>query len=379
MISIGVYIPVLELGEKWSTEALGMAATAMLLATSLSGIISGVFSDHFNPRYAIIGGALLASMGAWLAGSAPEIGTFIAAAAMIGTGTGLATMVPSILIISHIFGPHRGLGLGAYFATLAMSAGILPTIVSTLIENTGWRSTLHITSATIAVSSMLMVLARIPKLSDRTLPDCKSDISPATGDRVSSAVCTLSFWAIALAMTLSLISVQGVLFSAVAYFVDSGMSSLKAVNVYGAANLIGMPALFAIGALVDRVGARRVLPIGLVVQGIGTFALLIAITGGFTGWVAIAVFALFWGASSGLPSQVGPMLLEDTFGSLHFGALLGTNTAISGILSAFAPLLTALIRDVGGSYATVFIICSLMALISAPLIWLVRPKISFNF
>ncbi len=374
LVSLSVYIPVLEHNERWAAESLGAAATGLLLGMSLAGIASGIIIDRLSARYVIIGGTLVASLGCWLAGESTTAGMFIVATTMIGAGLGFATNVPSIPIISNLFGPNRGLGLGIYFSMLALSAGVLPPIASALIGHLGWRSAMYVTGATIAFSCMLAVLVRLPTIAEQRTGHSPDEVEIQVGVQVGSAISTVSFWALASAMTLSLISVQGVLFSVVAYFINSGMSNFSAVNIYSVANMAGVPGLFAIGALADRIGARRVLPYGLIVQSVGTLALLFAIFHGPAGWIAVGIFSVFWGVSSGLPSQVGPMLLEDAFGSRHFGALLGINTAITGIMSAFAPVFAAWIREISGSYATIFITFSLMTLAAVPVIWLVRPR-----
>ncbi len=374
LVSLSVYIPVLERNERWASESLGTAATALLLGMSLAGIAGGIIIDRLSARSVIMGGTLIASLGCCLAGGSTTVGIFIVATTMIGAGLGFATNVPSIPIISNLFGPSRGLGLGIYFSMLALSAGVLPPIASALIGLLGWRSAMYVTGATIAFSCMLAVLVRLPKIAEQSTGHFPDKVEVQVGVQVGAAISTVGFWALASAMTLSLISVQGVLFSVVAYFINSGMSNFSAVNIYSIANIAGVPGLFAIGALADRIGARRVLSYGLIVQSVGTLALLFAIFHGPAGWIAVGVFSVFWGVSSGLPSQVGPMLLEDAFGPCHFGVLLGINAAITGILSAFAPVIAAWIREISGSYATIFITFSLTTFAAVPVIWLVRPR-----
>lgn len=374
IVSLGVYVPVLERGEGWAAEHLGAAATVLLFSISISGIVAGFIIERWRTPHVIFAGVLLVGLGCWLGGATASAGTFISAMAVLGTGLGFATIVPSIPLISRLFGPRRGMALGVYFAMLAFSAGVLPMGVSALIENLGWRMTMHVTAVAILMAGLMLLVINPPAAPGKEVGAGGADISTKTGIPLGPAMTMWGFWALSVGMALALISVQGVLFSVVAYFVASGMTSFKAVNIFGIANMVGMPALFAIGALTDRLGARRVLPVGLLLQGAGTLTLLFAVQQGAVGWMAIGAFILFWGASSGLSPQVGPMLLEDAFGKRHFSALLGINTAVVGILGALGPFLAAWFRETGGSFAAVFIACAMMAFVAAPLVFSVRPR-----
>lgn len=371
LTSIGVYVPALTAQQGWGERQVGAAATALLLGMSAASIVAGVLADRFDPRRVLSGGLATVAAGCAVAGWAVASAVFVLGFALIGVGAGLSTIVVSIAIITALFGEHRGIALGVYFAMMALASACVPPVVGLIIVAAGWRVALFLTAAAIAAClpfCLFMPLARGARHNDPA-----ADVR--TGLTVGAALRTPGFWCLTLAMTASLVSVNAIVFAFVPYLLDGGYAEPSAVSLYGFANFMSVPALFIGGAVADRWGARRVLPFVVLMLGVAALTLLRAGAPDATGHVAIGVFAILWGLSSGVP-QIGSMQLEDVVGPRHFGAVLGINTALSGLVAGFAPLLTGVLREASGGYQLAFLLYGVATLAVAPLVLAAKPRFS---
>ena len=109
-------------------------------------------------------------------------------------------------------------------------------------------------------------------------------------------------------------------------------------------------------------------------QSVGTLALLAVFTPNPWGMAFLVVFVLAWGMTSGIASQLSPMILREIGAPEHYGKLLGMATAVGGTVAAFAPLLTAGLLASGGGYASVFIVYGATCLTAIPLFAMARKS-----
>ncbi len=374
LVSLTVYIPILGKTEGWSEAALGGAASALLVSLSLASMISGALCDRFSARLTILCGGLLAAGGCLAAARTGNAGGFAGAYVAIGAGLGLATLVPSISVISRVFPDRRGLALGLYFSSLALMAAGSPSITGFLATLSGWRMAMMLTGALIALALPLLWFVREPERA--------SNHASAVTDReqaglsMSRALLLPQYWILLGAMTLVLANTQGVLFTIVSFLVQGGMPLHKATAIYGVANFCAAPAMVIAGLAADRWGARKVFASAAVLQCAGTLALLGVGAPAAMGYLAAALFCLCWGMTSGVASQLGTVLLQDAVGPRHFGALLGINTAITGLLSAMSPVVAALLREAGFSQALIFQYLAGACLLAGPLVYLLSSRAS---
>jgi MFS family permease len=373
LTSLGVYMPALESAEGWSQTALGSAGTSLLFSMSVSSILVGIAIERCGERIIISATVLIAAVGCFLAAHAASADYFIGALAVVGFGVG-GTIVPSTVMITRLFGQRRGVALAVFFGTLTLGSAILPPLAGILLTAHGWRTTLNLTGGAIAACIGAIAIMRTPKsaAADGGALEKREHSGSLPGLNVSEALCNTNFWLIAVAITLSQLSLNGVLLAVIAYLVDGGFMLSKAVSIYGLANFIGIPVLFLVGFLADSFGPRKVLPYALFMQALGTVMLIIVFQPASIGWISIVSFILLWGGATGVPAQIAPMLIADTVGPRHFAILLGINTAITGLIGAFAPMETSWLHEISGGYKLAFLVYGVSAALAAPMIFIVR-------
>ncbi len=369
--TLSLYAPVIEQVEHWDTVTLGVAGTLLLVCLSLAGIGVGYTLELVKARLVVGAGALLAATGCSLAASAHSVPLFWTGFALIGAGAAAATTVASIPLITSYFHHKRGLGIGIYFAAMAGAAGGLPLLVSDMIAQWGWRMTLQGTGAVVAASCLLLPFLPQPAAMATEVENADDE----AGLTVRQAFRASDVWALTGAIVLAQLSIQAVLFTVVSYLSGGGYTMAQAVMVYSCANLFSVPAGIITGALADRLGAAKVLPVGLWVQVVGTVAIVGALAGGMAGWLALGLFVVGWGISSSIQIQIGPMLMRDLTGGRHFAAILSYALAAVGLIGAMAPLMSSMVEKWTGGYAVLFLICGVLSTLSALLVRVTRRRV----
>ena len=372
LVSFSLYLPVIAKTEPWSGAMIGGALTLMLLSLNVAAIAAGAVADRTDPRRALAVGVLTLGLGCWIATSWHTIASFYFGAALIGLGMGAATITPSVSILTAAFVRREGLGLGVYFAALALGAALAPLAQSTLISSFGWRRSLQLTGLVIAGTVVLIYL--IPRPQRRRSFDSDTPVDDAQQKSGWAGLRNRGFVYLVAGLALASVSTQGVLYSVIDYLIKFGMQSASAVEVFSANSLLSVPALLGAGILADHWGPGRILRVGLAAQAIGTLSLLAAFTPHPMGMVSLASFVVMLGITSGLSSQLAPLILREVGSPEHYGMLLGVAAAISGTFAAFAPLLTAGLLNSGGGYTSVFSVYSAMCLIAIPLFAMARKS-----
>lgn len=359
--ALGIYAPVIVSTGAWSAVVLGSAGTATLIGLSVTSILAGAAIERMSARIVIGAGLVLAALGCFLSAWAAGAPVFVAGFGLIGAGTGFATTVPGIALISRWFGARRGFGLGLYFAALAVAAAIIPLLVAMALDSWDWKLVMRWTGAAVAASLLLLPLLQAPA------PDKGERVAEASAGELSpgAALRNGNVWRIGAAIILSQLATQSVLFTVVGYLGARGISLTAATAIYATANLLTAPAVIGAGLLADRFGAARVLVPAFWLQAAGSAALLAAMLPGPLRYLALAAFVLGWGATSSVALQTGPVLLRALVGERHYALILSYVVAAAGLVGALAPVISALIEEAFDNYRPVYLLCAVFCGLAA--------------
>lgn len=121
-------------GLQWVVNAYTLVFAALLLS-------SGALGDRFGPRRIYLGGLALFTVASVACGAAPGLGTLVAARLLQGVGAAL--LVPnSLLMLQRAFADpverSRAIGWWGAIGGIAMAAG--PVLGGVLVAHGGWRS-----------------------------------------------------------------------------------------------------------------------------------------------------------------------------------------------------------------------------------------------
>jgi MFS family permease len=125
-----------------------------------------------------------------------------------------------------------------------------------------------------------------------------------------------------------------------------------------------LPSGLLAGALVDRVGARRLLPLYVVPMVAGLLVL-----GTVEHWFAAPVFMALTGLTAGIGSPIVGAMWAEVYGVRHLGAIRAAVTSILVFATAASPILMGWLIDGGVPMNTIILACAGYAVVGGVLAW----------
>ena len=346
MFSLAVFLQPITESTGWSHTAVSAAMTIGFLAMGAAGFGWGALSDRIGPRFVVLAGAVLLGLGLFLAGRAQSPLQFqLAFGLLVGIAIG-SFFSPMIAAVMGWMTTHRGLAV----ALVSVGVGVAPVTMSPfaawLITQMDWR-------AALGVLAVLVWVTLIPAaLFARRPPATPAAEQAAEGPpiKLRDAFVSAPFIVLALTFFACCAAHAGPIFHTVTYAMTCGIAPLAAVTVYSVEGLAGLGGRLALGVLADRLGVKRVLIAGLLIQAVaaGMFAAASRL-GEF--YLVAAVFGFAYGGVMPLYA----VLAREYFGQRILGAVFGAAAMVSSLGMALGPALGGWIYDTFGRYAWMYI------------------------
>lgn len=358
--SLSVYTSAMQPHFGWSEAAMGGGPVMLLMGMSAGNLLVGPMMTRLGAGGPLRFGTALA-LGGWIvAGLVRTLPEFMAAMGCAGLGVGAATIVPGIALISNGFHQQRGLAIALFIGSCALASSVMPAANQWLIEQLGWRQgfwTFGALAGPICFGALWALPSGAAAQGSTTVEE-----GEVPGFAREQALRLPAFWILTIVLTVSQLCLNAILFNLIAYLRKSGWDAADAVTLFSITNFMSLPGLLIGGHLSDRVSARILLPLILILQGAGTFALLGVGSGAV---IPAIVFILCWGGVAGLPAQTGSMLLGEITGHRAYPALLGIVFTINGFAGALAPVIMGWVYQAAGGYAAPLLICACLCVSAA--------------
>lgn len=324
---------------------LGTLASAALL-TAASGL-----TDRFRARLVAVMVLLLyAAVCVFMARVEGPATLALAFFGLRFCGQGMMSQT-AMTAMGRWFRAQRGRAVAV--AGLGFSAGeaMLPLIGVGLIHWVGWRG------AWLAAAGFLLcvipVLLRLLS-AERTPRQWAADGSgPGLGGRHWTRAEAVRHWLfppIALGVLAPPLIGTSLFFQQARLAEAKGWSLTAVAAAYPAYAVLTVLVSLAAGWLVDRVGARRILPGYQLPMAAGAFLL----SYGDALWVIWAVFALFGVTQGGAVAVLGA-LWPELYGTRHIGAIRGLAVAAMVFATALGPGITGALLDLGAGLEAQFL------------------------
>jgi len=346
MFSLAVFLQPMTQDTGWSRAGVSAAMTLNFLAMGVAGFGWGALSDRHGPRPVVLAGSLLLGLGLALASRATsETGFVLTYGLLVGVATG-SFFAPMIAAVMSWFDRHQALAV----SLVSVGVGVAPMTISPfaawLVTQTDWRSA-QLVIALIAWA-LLVPAALFVRPAPRAPAAAAAGAAPAGG--VGEALRSPQFIVLALTYFACCATHSGPIFHNISYFVVCGVPPIAAVTVYSVEGLAGLGGRLALGVLADRLGAKRILVAGLLIQALAAGAFVFARR--LDEFYAVAaVFGFAYGGVMPLYA----VLARGYFGQRILGTVLGAATLVSTLGMALGPLGGGWIFDRFGSYAWLYI------------------------
>ncbi|PRE49552.1 MFS transporter [Burkholderia multivorans] len=345
---------------------LGAVYAIATLGSAFSLTVIGRWIDHTTVRrYALCVAALLSCACLLLAASHYLPLLFVGLYCLRLGGQGLMVHT-SLTTTARTFPIDRGKALGITTLGLPLGEATLPLLAVATMESIGWRAT-WVIGALVVLSGSLAALRFLPT----SIADSRARDAFPDGDKSDS----LSLWRdrrLLLTMPCILASpfISTGFFFHQARLVEEKHWSLQFVAAcfvgYALARAVS---LLTIGPVIDRVGARRMLPYFLVPQGLAMITLAFV-----TNPIGAPIYLIATGVSSGIAATMATALWVEMYGPHQLARVRSSVEAANVVASGAAPIVMGQLIDLGMPLATQAGACLLgVALVS----WLSRRAAAY--
>jgi MFS family permease len=349
MFSLAVFLQPITQATGWSHTQVSGAMTIGFLAMGAAGFGWGALSDRIGPRPVVLAGAVLLGLGLFLASRAQSALHFqLAFGLLVGIAIG-SFFSPMIAAVMGWMTSHRSLAVSLVSVGVGVAPMTMSPFAAWLITQMDWRAAQVVLAVLVWAT---LVPAALFVRRPPTTPFSSESTNTAVGEKISLGKALLSAPFIVLALTFFACCAThaGPIFHTVTYAMTCGLAPLAAVTIYSVEGLAGLGGRLALGVLADRLGVKRVLIAGLLIQALaaGTFV-FVSRLGEF--YAVAATFGFAYGGVMPLYA----VLAREYFGQRILGAVFGAAAMVSSLGMALGPAVGGWIFDRFGAYTWLYI------------------------
>jgi MFS family permease len=351
MFSLPVFLRPIARDTGWSITGISSAMTLAFVAMALGSIAWGNLSDRFGPRLVVLAGSVLLSVSLALASLTTSLLAFqLVFGPFVGISTA-AIFAPMMACVTGWFETRRSLAVSLVSAGMGMAPMTMAPLAAWLVSNHDWRTSLQVIAALAAVIMLpvAFLVRRPPALASKGATPASGEV-PRRDLSVGQALRSPQFIILVLTNFFCCATHSGPIFHTVSYAVTCGIPLVAAVSIYSVEGLAGLGGRVAFGLLGDRLGAKRVLVAGLLVQAVAALGYLYA--QGLGAFYAVA--ALFGFIYAGI-MPLYSVIARENFPLRMMGTLIGGLAMAGGLGMATGPVAGGLIYDSFASYAWLYI------------------------
>jgi sugar phosphate permease len=368
----GVLMVPLESEFGWSRSTISLAVAINIALFGLIGPFAASVIDRWGLRRTVaLALALLAASVALSAWMHTRWQLMLLWGVLVGTGTGVTSMVLAAIVASRWFEARRGLVLGALSAANATGQLIFLPMLARLTDERGWRSaTLLVAAAAAFVFAIAVMLLR-----DRPESVGLRRYGEAAGDGTGAATPAMApfaalafaarsraFWILAGTFFVCGASTNGLIGThLIAACHDYGIPQVRSAQLLAVMGIFDIIGTTASGWLTDRYSSRHLLFGYYTLRGLSLLYLPFTLS---TGAHGLAWFAVFYGLDwiATVPPTV--RLTGEAFGRENTGVVYGWIGASHQIGASLAAFGAGTIRSVLGDYQLAFWIAGTLCVLA---------------
>lgn len=329
-----------------SHGGLGGLYSAATLASALLLVAAGHLVDRLALRLmvamVVLGAALGSSV---IALSTGLLGLVLGLFLLRFFGQGLMTHTAQTAV-ARAFRSHRGKAVSLVAAGFPMAEAVAPLLVVGATAALGWRTAWGLAAGLLIVLALLLLalLGRDRRHRDAAAAEPGAEAQWTRGQVLRDP----RFYLILPALMGAPFLVTAVFFHQVPLAEAEGWSLEWLAASFPAFAAGHLTALSVSGALIDRLGARRLLPWHLT----PLLLALITLAAASGAWVAPVYLGLA-GLGMGLANPLMGVIWVELYGTAHLGAIRSVAQAAMILATAAAPVSVGVLLDLGWSMETI--------------------------
>jgi MFS family permease len=350
MFSLAVFLQPITQATGWSHTAVSSAMTLNFLAMGAAGFGWGALSDRIGPRIVVLAGAVLLGLGLFLASLAQTALQFqLAFGLLVGIAVG-SFFSPMIAAVMGWISEHRGLAVSLVSVGVGVAPMTMSPFAAWLITQMDWRAA-QVVLAVLVWATLVPAALFVRRPPQSAMSGGSGEVATRESSMtLRDAFVSAPFIVLALTFFACCAAHAGPIFHTVTYAMACGLAPLAAVTVYSVEGLAGLGGRLVLGVAADRLGVKRVLIAGLLIQAFAAAAFIFASRLG----EFYAVAATFGFAYGGV-MPLYAVLAREYFGQRILGAVFGAAAMVSSLGMALGPALGGWIFDTFGQYTWMYI------------------------
>jgi len=356
----GVLMVPLESEFGWNRTIISAAVAINIALFGLIGPFAASVMDRWGLRRVILAAvALLAASVALTTMMRTAWQLTLLWGVLVGTGTGVTSMVLAAVVATRWFDERRGLVLGALSAANATGQLVFLPMLASLIDARGWRA------ATLAVAAASVIVFVLVALFMRDRPEdlgltrygqtaATAENRPALAPMAAlrKAISAPAFWLLGGTFFVCGASTNGLIGThLIAACHDYGIPAVRSAELLAVMGIFDILGTTASGWLTDRYSSRHLLFAYYTLRGLSLLFLPMTLQSGAhgLGWFAV-FYGLDWVAT--VPPTV--KLTGEAFGRENTGVVYGWIGACHQLGASLAAFGAGAIRTSLGDYQVAF-------------------------
>ena len=363
MFALPVYLQPMAEETGWSRAGISAAMTVGFIVMGVAGFAWGTLSDRIGARPVVLIASVMLGLGLFISSRASNLLVFqIAYGGLVG-GAGGAFFAPLMATTIGWFDKHRSLAV----SLVSIGGGVAPMVVtplaSVLIGIYGWRMAMLMIAigASVIIIPAGFLIRRAPEAA--AAPQMSGTVEQVAVPRetgIGSVMRKPQFIVLAGTFFLCCAAHSGPFFHTVSYAMLCGASALAAASIYSVEGVAGLFGRLIFGVLADRLGVKRVIIGGLVLQALGIYTYIYV-----TQLQDFYMLAVVLGLAYGGVMPLYAVLARDYFPAHVMGTVLGGITMTASLGMAFGPVGGGWIFDTFGDYHWLYVSSAAIGLAAA--------------
>ena len=375
-----VFITPLSEEFGWSRADIAMAFSICALSFGLTTFPAGKLSDRIGPRFVVLVGSVILSVGFVLAGSVEtKAGLYLTYGLIAGVGGGLVYL-PPIATAPKWWPDRRALATGFAVVGLGLGSFIMAPLATAIITapGMGWRDVFRYVGVAMGAMGVLSSFCLSVPSAGWKPAGWTPPAAPASGglpDRkardftFSETIRTFQFWLLYLAYFCGCFAGLMVIGHIAGHGRDAGLEPMEAAAAVSALAIFNAVTRILIGAIADRVGTRRSF---LAIFALQAVALSLLYPAGSQAWFLGAVAALI-GWNYGAMFTLFPATCLQYYGQAAQGSNYGLLFTAFGLAGFAGPLVGGVLKDSTGTYLVPFLAAAGAVVVSVVVVAAIRP------
>ena len=346
VFSLAVFLEPIGADTGWSRAGISSAMTLAFLTMGLAGFGWGALSDRFGPRPVVLAGTVLLGLANVVASRATTLLEFqMSYGVVMGIAAG-SFFAPVIATTASWFDRNRSLAVSLVSAGMGVAPMTISPLAAWLVTQYDWRTA----QLAIGIGAWLVLLPAVAFIRAAPATQAAAGADQGQPTSVRQALGSRAFLVLGATFFACCAAHSGPIFHTVSYAIGCGLPTIAAVTIYSMEGFGGLGGRLLFGLLADRLGAKRVLVAGLLIQAFAAGSyMLVNRLGGF--YAVAAVFGLAYGGVMPLYA----VLARESFGRRILGTVLGAATVLSSLGMALGPFAGGWLYDRYGSYAWMYV------------------------